>query len=106
MARLETLKKKTDELPRPCEVLDVDAMDINGIACQKIDQWEEESCLYILGQDIADRQFFYALTYERMQGFKGKYIHEFDYKPTKQEVVDRHLSHIAAVAIDRNAEYM
>lgn len=86
---------------------DFGVIEINGIACQKIDQWEEESCLYILGQDIEDEQFFYALAFESMQEFKGKYIHEFDREPTKQEVEDRHVSHIAAIAIDRNeAEVM
>lgn len=86
---------------------DFDVVDINGVACRKIDTWIAESCVYVLGQDIEDEQFFYALAFESMQEFKGKYIHGFDREPTKQEVEDRHISNIAAIAIDRNeAEVM
>ena len=77
-------------------------VDINGNKCRKIDAWKEESCLYTLLQDIEEEQFFYVIALESMQDFAGKYTYEFDHEPAKQEIENRHVSNIAAIAIDRN----
>ena len=77
-------------------------VDVNGNKCRKIDAWKEEGCLYTLLQDIEEEQFFYVIALESMQDFAGKYTYEFDHEPAKQEIEDRHVSNIAAIAIDRN----
>ena len=81
---------------------DFELISIDNYICKKLDEWQQDTASYMLGQCLEDETFFYAAVRERYENFQGKYTYEFDKKPARERVEDVHASYIADLAIDRN----
>ena len=79
-----------------------DVYTFDGVICSFVDQWLDISTdtKYVLGQCKEDKDFYYARVIEEYK----KYEYEFDHKPERKEVEDRHIDNIAAIAINRHEE--
>ena len=81
---------------------DFDLISINNHICRKLDEWQQDTASYMLGQCLEDEAFFCVAARETIEDFQGKYTYEFDRMPERERVQDVHISHIADLAIDRN----
>lgn len=90
----------------PIERHSVEVTTINGYDCRIIDDWKTETENYVLGQDTQDNTFFYAQVTDNREQWKGIYTYEYDVKPSRSDVEERHLNNISMIDIDRyEAEY-
>lgn len=76
---------------------------IDGYDCMVIDKWQDGTSEYILGENAGDDgNFYYARVTENEESVKGNYSYEFDERPERKDVEDRHLDHISEIAIDQH----
>lgn len=108
-----TVKKRPDEILLYAEnedgeiIWETDEVEtFDGHKCVKEDEWQSEEEQYLLAKCIEDSTFFYSRVLVRNGQWKGNHIYEYDRKPSRKEVEDRHLDHVSAMDIDRyEAEY-
>lgn len=78
---------------------------IDGTECYKIDEWQNGTVSYVLGQDTNfDMEWYMVKANETLEGFEGTYTQEYDRCPSRETVESSHADLLAAVAIDRYEE--
>ena len=71
---------------------------IDGNVCVRTDEWKSGEDIYILGNSVEDRDFFYA-------DVNGDFQFEYaGYKPDREEVEEDYLNAVAERDIDRKGE--
>lgn len=89
------------------EILDDDTVDmeiaeefinLDGHICERVEEWENGTESYIIGQDIEDNTFYYA----QIRTAGNVYTYEYDERPSREKVEEDHLNHMAELDIDRH----
>ncbi len=72
-----------------------ETISIDGQECVKVDEWNAGENVYVVGNSVEDRDFFYA-------SVNGKEFFEYDHKPYRDEVEDDYIDLEAMRDIDRH----
>lgn len=83
-------EERGEDLERPFEKVTID-----GHECNVVDAWIDEQDSYVLGNDIEDSSFYYAIV-----NSDASNTFEYDTKPTREQVEDDFLNRESQRALD------
>ena len=87
--------KENDGYFVPIDSHSVGAFTVDGCTCEKVDEWENGKERFVLGNAIDDKEFYYAFEKSNRQK-----IYEFDHRPSRDEVENKHIDFIAEQALN------